>query len=213
MGINNKYVTAENIMARLSMMHKNKSFNIDEIVQWCSECVIEVIGNPISMYDYNRIKLIVNNYKALLPCNVYRLLDVYDSNDNRITNYYNDGSHIIFSSDAVFETDELGQNVVYINYYGIAVDSKTGYPLIMKGHELACEAYCACKLYLEDYLTGKINGQQWQYLDQQKTIQCEAANNGVRHESNDDMRRFMNVVLNMIPNMNKIPLYHLNEIR
>jgi hypothetical protein len=212
MSTNQKYVTAENIMARLAMTHKKKSFTIDEIVEWCAECTIEILGNPVAMYDYNRFKVIVTGNLGLLPCNMYRLLDVYDASNTRIKNYYNDGVHLIFNTTQTFYKDDLDRDYVYINYSGVPVDNKTGYPLILKGHELACEAYCTWKLYYEDFLSNNINGQQWQYIDQQKIIQCSAGNNGVRHETNDDSRRMLNVVLNMIPNMNNIPLYHLNEI-
>ena len=34
---NQRFSTVENIMARLSMEVKNKTYNIDEIAQWCAE--------------------------------------------------------------------------------------------------------------------------------------------------------------------------------
>lgn len=209
---NQRFTTVENIAARIATTHKNKNLIIDEIAQWCAECSIEIVGNPDAMYKYNKVKCFVTSAKALLPCNIYRLLDVYDNLDNRKTLYYNDGIHLIFNSNEYFDKDANGYEYVYINYYGIAVDNKTGYPLIPRGHELACEAYCVWKLYTEDYLTGKINGQQWGYLDQQKTIQCAAANNGFRHDSNDDMKGILNVVHNMIPNAKAIPLFHLDGV-
>jgi hypothetical protein len=212
MATNQKYLTAENIYAKLALVHKRKIFNIEEIVEWCAECILTIIGDTVAMYDYTKVKCIVNNQKALLPCNVYRLLDVFDGTDNRINLFYNDGIHLVFNSDQTFDTDELGQSCIYINYYGVAVDSETGYPLILKDQELACQAYCVWKLYYEDYLTGQLNGQQWQFIDHEKMIQCEAAKGGFRHTSNDEMKAIMNVVHNMVPNAKQIPLFHLNNV-
>ena len=209
---NNKFVTAENIAARLSQVHKQKKFTIEEIVQWCAVCSIEIVGNPDVMAHYMAVALPVENHKALLPCNIYRLHDVFDSNDNRFLSYSNDGIHIIFPSNQGFNKDKLGRDVCFINYTGIAVDPKTGYPLIPRGHELACEAYCAYNLYYEDFLTGKINATQYQVLENNKMVQCEAAKGGFRHFTADDMKQFLNVVTNMIPNMRRIPMYHLDGV-
>ncbi len=209
---NQKYVTVENIIGRLSTKVKDKIFNKEEIVQWCAECTIEVIGNPLSMHDYNRIKLRVEHGKALLPCNVYRLLDVYNSANIRYTSYYNDGIHLVFSNVQTFEIDENGKEVLYVNYLGIAVDPKTGYPLILRGHELACEAYCTKQLYRSDFYAGKIPHYVWREISDEASTQCAAANNGIRHETNDDMRQMMLQVHNMIPRMKEIPLYHLDGV-
>lgn len=209
---NQKYTTAENIMARLSSTIKNKVFDIEDIVQWCAECTIEVIGSPMAMHKYNKLKLVVEHQKALLPCNVYRLLDVFNHGDVRIEEYYNDGTHIIFNSSQNFDTDQLGQNVVYVNFLGIAVDTKTGYPLILRGHELACVAYCTKQLYREDFYSGKIPLTVWRDITDEASIQCAAANNGFRHHTNDDMRNMLLQVHNMIPRMKEIPLFHLDGI-
>jgi hypothetical protein len=209
---NQKYVTAESIMARLAMKIRSKDFTIDEIVQWCAECTIEIINAPLAMYNYTKVKLIVQNHKALLPCNVYRLLDVFNYGNHRIKQYYNDGTHINFGFSQVYDNDTDGNQVIYINFLGIAVDTKTGYPFILRGHELACEAYCTKQLYREDFFQGKINQAVWREITDESSLQCAAANNGIRHHSNDDMRQMLLQVHNMIPRMKEIPMFHLDGI-
>jgi hypothetical protein len=212
MQTNQKYVTAENILARLATKVKNKNYSIEEIVQWCAECTIEIVGNPLSMYTYNKVKLYVEKNKALLPCNLYRLYDVYDVNEYRHRDYFNDGTHLIFPFPYSFQTDESNRQFVYVNYKGIAVDPKTGWPLILRGHELACEAYCIKQLYREDYYSGKIPQHVWADISFEASNQCAAANNGFRHETNDDMRQIMLMVHNMIPRMSELPMLHLDGI-
>lgn len=208
---NQKYTTVENIFARLSQKIKTKSFDIEDIVQWCAECTVEVIGAPIAMRNYNKLKLRVTQNKALLPCNVYRLLDVFSSANHRYKSYYNDGSHIVFNSTQRFENDGES-DFIYINYLGIAVDSKTGYPYILRGHEIACESYCVKQLYREDFYNGKISHAVWTDITDECSIQCAAANNGIRHESNDDMRNVLLQFYNMVPRMKEIPMFHLDGL-
>jgi len=213
---NQKYTTAEQIMQRLAMEPalRDKDFNIDEVVQWCAECTIEVIGSPVAMYNYQKVALKVRENLALLPCNVYRLLDVFSNGDRRYSNYQNDGVHLIFSSNFVpVDIDKDGDRVIFINYRGIAVDNKTGYPLILKGHEIACISYCKWKLYELDYMNNRIDQNRWNYIVMQKQDQCQAANNGIRHETNDDMRRMLTVTWNMIPKLTDLPMYHLDQVK
>jgi hypothetical protein len=73
-------------------------------------------------------------------------------------------------------------------------------------------AYCVWKLYYEDFLTGNIDGQRWGFINDSKMHQCEAANNGFRHYSNDDMKKIMNVVQNIAQNADKIPMFHLDGV-
>jgi len=93
---NQKYITAETILSMLSSYIKKKEVDINDIIEWCAECEITVLGDVEQMHKYFMIPITVTNYKALLPCNVYRLLDVFDCGDNRI-NHYNDGSHLVFN--------------------------------------------------------------------------------------------------------------------
>lgn len=204
---NFKYTSYWDIWARLSRVHTNKKFSPSEVVEWASEVETDILGDVEGMHHYMRVPLHVYNLTALLPCNTYRLLDVFTGVDKRIE-YSVQGDYIAFSSGQTFSKDEKNHDVVYINYEGIAI-GEDGYPLIRKGHELAVEAYCTWKVYYEDFLTGKLDGQRWSFINQQKEQELNAATNGFRHWDNKDLERIHMIKMNMIPKIGKIPLSNL----
>lgn len=210
---NNKYVTALTIASKIASRHKKKKIDILDIVEWCAEVECEILGDFESFVQYNRYKLKVINQQALLPCNCYRLLDVISSSNRRVNNY-NNGTYLNFIQEQTFDFDsELSSDVVFINFIGIAIDEETGYPLIKKGHELACEAYCIYNLYYEDFLNNKIDVNRWQFIDNAKQHQLEAARNGFKNWTGHDLQRVFGYISNnMIPRLDKMPLAHLNGI-
>jgi hypothetical protein len=72
---------------------------------------------------------------------------------------------------------------------GVMVDQDTGYPLIKKGHELACEAYCVYKMYYEDWLTNKIDTSRWSFIVDTMRNLVDASSNGLRHKDRKDLEK------------------------
>ena len=126
--------------------------------------------------------------------------------------YEDNGDFIAFDSLQTFSKNDKGQDIVFTNYWGIPVDPQTGYPLIKKGHELACEAYCVWKLYTEDFLTNKIDANRWMYIVGEKDRELNAAQNGFRQWDRKDLERISMIKMNMLPRVGQIPLYNLEWI-
>lgn len=185
MSMNNKYTTHDEIYNRLSLVHKHKTFTPLEIAQWCSECAVEVIKDADRLESYTNIELNVTDLKALAPCNVYRILDVFDSNRKRIEYRY-DGAYLDFHG-SFFGTK------AYINYLGVPMDPETGYPYIKKGQEKACQAYCVYKMYYEDFLTGKIDATRWGYITDEMHNLVAAAQSSIRHKDRKSLERINKV--------------------
>jgi len=201
---NSKYFKAEKIFARLNSIHKHKMspIGIGTIIEWCAEIEVEVIGNWAQFERYDKYEITVADGKALLPCNIYRILDVYDSGDTRIMKYHNNGACISFS--------EYGGSIsdgykLYINYLGIPIDLETEYPLFLRGHEQALFAGCVLKLYTEDYSLGKMRGDVYQNMVTDYEVALRSANNGFRHFSRNDAKDYLAVVCNAIQKVNKTP--------
>lgn len=179
--MNSKYTTHQEIYSRLSLTHKHKQFTPLEIAQWCAECSVEVIGDIDRMERYVGIRLPVVDKKAMVPCNLYRILEVFDNNLRRIE-YRHDGVYLDFHG-SFTGTD------IYITYMGVPVDTETGYPLIKKGHEKACEAYCVYKMYYEDFLAGRLDATRWGFVVEDMNNQVSAAGSPVRHMDRKDFER------------------------
>lgn len=203
---NNKYFTAEKIFARLSKTHKDKmsSYSIGDIIEWCAEIEIEVIGNYHQFTKYENVPLTVIDGKAMLPCNIFRISDIYSSSNNRIFNAHSDGDKISFSEDSNYIPSS--NEIIYINYIGIPVDPETGYPLLLKGHEQALYWGCLTRMYEEDYLTQNIHGNIYNDMTIRYETALNAADNGFRHHTRNDMKEYMAVVLNAIQKANRLPM-------
>ena len=123
--MNTKYFTAEKIFARLAKIYKSKmqGTDIGTIIEWCAEIEIEVLGNWQQFVRYDKYEITVVDGKALLPCNLYRLLDVVDGSEIRMMNYHNNGAYLSFS--------EYDDNVPYstkkiINSINSILDERYG---------------------------------------------------------------------------------------
>ena len=126
--MNSKYFTAEKIYTRLVDRYRKKmgGVKIGTIVEWCAEIEIEVLGNWKQFQRFDKYEMEVVSGKALLPCNLYRILDIYDSSEKRIMNYHNNGVYLSFSDYG--DNKPSDGSKIYINFLGIAVDPESGYP-------------------------------------------------------------------------------------
>jgi hypothetical protein len=204
---NNKYFSAEKIFARLSRNQKQKMLNysIGDIIEWCAEIEIEVIGDAPQFEKFEDVELTVIDGTALLPCNIYRIKDIFLSTGKRIMGVHNDGDKLIFSENEYYPA--TGEKI-YINYLGIPLDKK-GYPVMLKGHEQALYWGCVVRMYEEDYSTGNIHPNVYNDFTIRYESALNAAGSGMRHRSKNELKDYMAVILNAIQKPNRLPLYKL----
>lgn len=201
-----KYVTCQQIASMISRNNKNLVYDIYDIVEWCGEAVNN-IGEYESFERFSNVEIEVIDKKALLPCNVWRVLKVSGNNcsDCTIYNYVNNGTYLSFSDNSLTNgatssssPPSDGTIKLRVDYIGIAIDSETGYPLILEGHEQACYWYCMTKLYMEDFLSGKMDGQRYNFIQEQYGKYVSKAKSSMRHTSRDDMDKMAMIRYNMI---------------
>lgn len=199
---NQKFTTHHNILSRISMKYKSKEFNPDDVMEWCQMVETEYICDIDTMIKFLNVKLPVVGGKAMLPCNVYRVVNVFtDPNVRHSTiQNYNNGAYLFFNSN--FKGD-----FVYINYIGTNID-ETGIPLIVKGHEQACETFVKMSAFEEDAVTGKFPAQIWSMWNQQFSGQCEAAKSDFRHYQDIKLEKMDMIKMNFIPRVGNKPLLH-----
>jgi len=151
------------------------------------------------MYHYRAFPLTVANSRAWLPCNVYRILDVYDKNGNTATavEYNNAGEFLVFRSDMTLTT-------IYIDYEGHPVDLETGLPLIIKGHENACLHYCLYMLHYEDILHDRISVDAKNRLEYNRGAELLAAMSyKAKNKSRRDLERNDAIMYDELPEVAK----------
>lgn len=105
---------------------------------------------------------------------------------------FNTGEQLVFNKDFKGE-------YVYLDYLGMPfMEVEPYYPLILKGHELACEAYCKYKLFEEDIMYGKINGELLIQTRDQEILAAKIATERFKTMQEKDMTQFM--LKDMVPN-------------
>jgi len=197
---NQKYLDYQFIIPKVSRAVKELGIIVikEDIAEWCSECEIDYIAQEQWMVKYIRIPLRVINGYAKLPCNVYRILDVY--NGYSWINYETDGSFIKLHP-------SYNHPYIFINFWGIPINEE-GIPYILKGHEQACEAFCIWKLVYPFWIAGKMQAQIYKDIEDRLDIQVQAAKNGYRHKDRETVNHMMMIFGNMVPKIGSLTLYH-----
>ena len=149
-------ITASTIMNRLSSVHSSKEYDKDEIEEWCAQC-LKNIAEAQLMVKYVKAKLKVVDGKAILPCVVWRLQNVWPYNSSTGVIYYRrvgnvlhfDKHHVtnIYSTNP--DPMPVGTDYVRIDFLGLPM-KPNGEILIPDIASEACYWYCLGKMYEED---------------------------------------------------------------
>ncbi len=203
---NQKYTTHKEVAHRLALEITSKPIYEYQVVEWSQELETDILGEYSHFVQIleQTIQIDTVTKKALMPANVYRILDIYTDPDNRnsVLRPQNLGTHLQFDSDT-------NNTSAYIDYLGMPFynnenddsDEMNGFPLIFKDHVLACVAYCRWKLFYEDYLLGKIHPQAWQDINMRKEAEIIAAlSNSSRNETIRDKEDIQIIRANLVPN-------------
>jgi len=205
---NQKYITPEIIAFELSQIYKSKIWDIGAVRTWCMNVETRFIKDIETMIKYEEIDLTVNNNMVLLPCNIFRILDVYLSDNQNGLDYKNNGSYL-YDLKQNGNTINLPDNsIVYINYSGVNIDINTGEFLIVKGHEEACKTYCKIQMFEEDVAFGKFNYSLWAGWQQQFSGQFLGAKNNYQHKSRKQIDDINIIRGNMVQRIGDLPLHH-----
>lgn len=204
--LNSKYTTHLEILNRLGRVITQKEINPTSVLEWCQQVETEIIMDVDSFYRVYQHSVDVHEVGGIkmstIPVNVYKLIDVYKEANSRHSRveFNNTGTHIHFIG-------EVGSQV-FIDYLGMPFsEEEPHYPMILKGHELACEAYCKAQMFEEDYLMGRIDGQRYSFLQQEKHNQILAAiADSERHKTKIDNDRIQIIRSNLIPFRTSRPL-------
>ena len=94
---NNIYVGIETIASKISSLYKSVELTKSQILEWAAYAQMTELGVANEFFYFKDVKLIIENSMAKMPCNVFRLLDVFDSNLERVQ-FRIDGDKFYFDS-------------------------------------------------------------------------------------------------------------------
>lgn len=200
-----KHITAETIAAKIARDYPGKDYDFFSVVEWCAECESH-IGEFETFRQFTKVPITIKNKQAVLPCNIWRILNVY-LKGCEVMNYTTDNTFVRFSDNTLVngspltQISEEGETIGYINYIGLPIDPETNFPLIAASHQEACYWYCITKLLFPDYMIGKINGQQWEFVNDRYGHYVAKARSSFQNVTRDSLDVLNMIRYNLIPKL------------
>ena len=199
-----EYITHEVIYTSLQRNFSGVDINEEDVLNWCQEVETIYVADPDAMVQYLRIPLAVSGQRRVkLPSNIYKLLDVYEYNDNPDYNslrigYRKLAGHIILNKDPK-------EKRVMINYIGTPLDENC-MPLINSDHQPACETYCKINLFEEKALNNRINQNLYFDWKQRFDGMIQGVKGGVRGWDRQKWAKMTIVMGDELPHIGFMPL-------
>jgi hypothetical protein len=204
---NSKYIGPEVIAYELSLSNKNKEWDLNTVRTWCMNCETRYIKDVDTMIEFEQIPLRYEHEQVLLPCNVFRILDVY-RNHYEILDYKNNGAFLYdFKWKGIHRHYPEG-TAIFINYRGINIDHETGECLIVKGHEEACKLYCKLQMYEDDRNMGRFPKDIYAQWEEQFSGMYMAARSNYQHKDRKKIDNLTIIRGNMVPKIGSLVLHN-----
>ena len=201
---NSKYITPEVIAFELSTSFKNKQWEVDTVRTWCMNCETRYIKDIETMMKFVGVPLRIEHGMALLPCNVWRRLDVY-KNRYEILSYNCNGAFLYdFHWKGVRRNYRDGE-YIFIDYAGVNIDEE-GECLIVKGHEEACKMYCKLQMFEEDMVMGRFPKDVYAQWSELFSGMYMAARSNYQHKDRKQIDNLTIIRANMIPKIGSLIL-------
>jgi len=163
------FFSSREIYVRLASKFRRKMSEYDPqtIMRWCAEVNTEFIKDNSGMVERTINLGIPNNNMLGIPYNVFKIERVFVTDSTSLVEYSHQGSYLLFN--------EKYNNTAISLYAKCYLTDDDGFPLIKRGYEKACEAFCVYQMYNEDFLEGKIDATRWQDINNTKDWEIEAA--------------------------------------
>jgi len=204
----NQFIDSSTIAGRLNAQFKTIHFDPYLVGEYCARVEIEHVCDPDLMWRFREVPLTIGFEKmVLMPCNVYKIEDLYDDSDNHLT-FDKTNTHLFNIRDKATDVEYEEGDVVYINYIGVPVDKDTGQVLIPAGHEIACETFCKIMFFEEDRMLGIGDPNYWENLNVLFSNQVMAVRSDYRHTTNEHLQKINIIRGNMLSSIGRMPLAH-----
>ena len=198
------YVTYHTIYADVTRIYQHMNFDEGDVEIWCNDLVLRYIKDVTTMATYEAVECEVNQDTGIvsLPCNIFRILDVYDSSG--YVEYNKDGLDGFF----LRLTGTSFPSIIYLNYKGIPMNSE-GEFLLAKGYEPAAETMCVYNMIKRKMGTPEFDRGLYADLGQQLSYQIQAARADVfKFIDRADLHKSLLIMYNAIPKVGYQKLFN-----
>ena len=184
------FFSAREIYVSLANKYRRKILEYDEItiMRWCAEVAAILLTDERATIDVVAHMGPPVNLQLSIPDHTIKIERVYATDTGNLVEYSHQGSYLAFAKKYEF-TD------ISIHIKKLILED--GYPLIPRGFEKACEAYCIYNMYHEDYLDGRIDGQRWQDISNTKDWEIEAASRAWDNINDNEVKEINRIMANV----------------
>ncbi len=203
MANNTIFMSPSVVWSTLSELYKSIEFDEDVVIGLCATLEVDHIKDITLMQPFQGIGIEKINGLVKVPCNVFRILDIYEANENPLT-AANNGSYLYNLQDKYGNAPDDG-DIIYLNYKGIHVDND-GIPQIVTWHQEACETYCKIKILEEAVGMGKFKESMYERWLMMLPGQISAAKNNFRHKTRKEVDDLNIIRYNMIVKIHNLPI-------
>lgn len=215
---NTKFISLKFVIEKIYRdLGINDELNFDDIVEWISESLLKI--GCYSQFEEKTTMLDIENCKAALPCNLYKLKLVSYNNqiiswqgNTLASNYYCKECNLPPCCTAV--TFFINDSYIYINfgdgvtnsgkvcidYIAIPVD-EDGYPTIPDDpyYLEACKAYVVTKLDYIQWRKGLIPDKLFEHSEREWNYYCAAAKGAGNMPDLHEMEQLKNIWVRLLP--------------
>ncbi len=198
------YVTYHTIYSDVTRIYKHFNFDQGDVEIWCNDLVLRYIKDVATMVTYEGFECEVNQETGMvyLPCNVFRILDVYDGSN--YLDYNKDGLDGFF----IRLKGTSFPSMVYLNYKGIPMNSE-GEFLLAKGYEPAAETICVLNMVKREMGSSSFNANLYIDLENKLSNQIRSARSNIyRFLDRADMQKSTLIKYNAIPKVGFLKLFN-----
>lgn len=167
---------------------------------------IRILGIP-QLLDRKTVKVEIKNYKGVLPCDYYQMIEVRDLCSGRVYDI-STGSFVLDDRNDILYKYKIQNNIIIvshckdieISYDAIAVD-EDGYPLIADNEAFinALEYYIKSKWCEKQFIQGKIPLQTLEYINREYDWAVGQASTSLKTPSLDQLESIANQWTALMP--------------
>ena len=206
-----KYISVKEVISKI---YRDLNIQQEErwvdMVEWCAEA-LQKIGAHAQYIEKMEV-LPVDNYRAVLPCNIHKIIQVEMSGfgatigtgsfDSQNTDPVRKSSGANYTVNDAFINVNFETGSIGLAYIGIPIDDE-GFPLIPddEGYKEAILKYVVMKLKYPDYIAGKYP--IYKEVEQDWHKYCSQARGNANMPSIDEMESIKNQWVKLMPEMHK----------
>lgn len=181
-------ISVDRVIERLTRRHPTLVLNKADVADYCFDVVEE--SGLYHSFDEVVMALPIEGGRAQLPCNMYRLLNVFYGCDTcRVPRYAVSGAHL--NLPLTYSGNILVQALVF------KVDEE-GYAQIDETLERACYWYVLREKMRDPMMQGDYPANLYAELDPNYRHELRRARGSMRHMTREDMSGAVNILRSMV---------------